>query len=159
VASHPVHGRVIPYEADGFGNVLFMDDANVPSLLSLPYLDLISQNNPLYIATRRFVLSTDNPWFFTGSAASGVGSPHTGMNRIWPIAITMTALTASNDGEIIHSLRMLKKTHAQTGFMHESFDRDNSERFTRKWFAWANTLFGELVYETFLNKPELLKEI
>ncbi|MBE0674709.1 MAG: glycoside hydrolase family 125 protein [Bacteroidales bacterium] len=159
VASHPVHGRVIPYEADGFGNVLFMDDANVPSLLSLPYLGLISRNDPLYVSTRRFVLSTDNPWFFTGSHASGVGSPHTGMNRIWPIAITMAALTASNDGEIIHSLRMLKKTHAGTGFMHESFDRNDPEKFTRKWFAWANTLFGELVYDTYLRKPELLKEV
>jgi uncharacterized protein len=159
VAQHPVNGKIIPYEADGFGNVLFMDDANVPSLLSLPYLGLIDGNDPLYLATRRFVLSHDNPWFFSGDIASGVGSPHTGMNRIWPIAITMTALTATDPSEVVAALKMLKKTHAGTGFMHESFNADDPHRFTRKWFAWANTLFGELIYDTYINNPSLLKEV
>jgi meiotically up-regulated gene 157 (Mug157) protein len=157
-AQHPVRGKIIPYEADGFGNVLFMDDANVPSLLSLPYLGLIDGNDPLYLATRRFVLSHDNPWFFSSDIASGVGSPHTGMNRIWPIAITMTALTATDPSEIVAALKMLKQTHAGTGFMHESFNADDPHRFTRKWFAWANTLFGELIYDTYINNPSLLKE-
>lgn len=159
VANHPEHGKIIPYEADGFGNVLFMDDANVPSLLSLPYLGLTDPADPLYLATRRFILSNDNPWFFSGKYAEGIGSPHTGMNLIWPIAITMRALTSNDDTEIVSSLKTLVRTHAGTGFMHESFNSGDPARFTRKWFAWANTLFGELVYEIYKTKPALLREV
>jgi len=159
VAIHPVRGKVIPYEVDGFGNALFMDDANVPSLLSLPYLGLIDAENPLYQSTRQLILSHDNPWFFSGTAAGGIGSPHTGTDKIWPIAITMRALTSASDEEIVKSLKMLVSTHADTGFMHESFHRNEPSTFSRKWFAWANTLFGELVYETYLRKPELLKQV
>lgn len=159
MAQHPTRGTVIPYEADGFGNVLYMDDANVPSLLSLPYLGLIDRDNPLYQSTRKLILSNDNPWFFSGIYAEGIGSPHTGMDRIWPIAITMRALTSTDDNEIVQSIRMLKRTHAGTGFMHEGFDRNDPSKFSRKWFAWANTLFGELIYETYLRKPELLKAV
>lgn len=157
-ASHPVHGEIIPYETDGYFNYNFMDDANVPSLLSMPYLGTIDREDPLYLRTRRFVLSDSNPYYFSGISGHGVGSPHTGLNRIWPIAITMKALTG-NENDIITSLRMLKKTHAATGFMHESFMKDDPSQFTRKWFAWANTLFGELVLETYRMKPELLKEV
>jgi meiotically up-regulated gene 157 (Mug157) protein len=157
-ATHPVHGEIIPYETDGYFNYNFMDDANVPSLLSMPYLGTINRDDPLYLRTRRFVLSDSNPYYFSGISGHGVGSPHTGLNRIWPIAITMKALTG-NENDIITSLRMLKKTHAATGFMHESFMKDDPSQFTRKWFAWANTLFGELVLETYRTKPELLKEV
>ena len=157
-ASHPVHGEIIPYETDGYFNYNFMDDANVPSLLSMPYLGTIDRNDPLYLRTRRFVLSDSNPYYFSGISGHGVGSPHTGLNRIWPIAITMKALTG-NENDIVTSLRMLRKTHAATGFMHESFMKDDPSQFTRKWFAWANTLFGELVLETYRTKPELLKEV
>ena len=156
---HPVHGEIIPYETDGYYNYNFMDDANVPSLLSMPYLGTIDRNDPLYLRTRSFVLSNSNPYYFSGIMGHGVGSPHTGMNRIWPIAITMKALTARDDYDIVSSLKMLKNTHASTGFMHESFMKDDPTQYTRKWFAWANTLFGELVLETYRNKPELLKEV
>lgn len=157
-ATHPVHGEIIPYETDGYYNYNFMDDANVPSLLSMPYLGTADRNDPLYQRTRKFVLSSSNPYYFSGISGHGVGSPHTGLNRIWPIAITMKALTG-NDNDIITSLRMLKNTHAGTGFMHESFMKDDPSKFTRKWFAWANTLFGELVLETYRTKPDLLKEV
>lgn len=156
---HPEHGEIIPYETDGYHNCHFMDDANVPSLLSMPYLDTIDRRDPLYLRTRKFVLSKSNPYYFSGTMGHGVGSPHTGLNRIWPIAITMRALTASDDYDIVSSLRMLKSTHAATGFMHESFMKDDPTQFTRKWFAWANTLFGELVLETYRSKPDLLKEV
>jgi meiotically up-regulated gene 157 (Mug157) protein len=159
VATHPTHGNIITYEADGYGNVLFMDDANVPSLLSLPYLGLIDRNDSLYASTRKFILSEDNPWFFSGRHAAGIGSPHTGTRRVWPIAIIMTAITATDDAEVADSLKTLIKTDAGTGFMHESFDPDNPGRFTRKWFAWANTLFGELVYNIYKTKPDLLRQI
>ena len=158
-AVHPVHGEIIPYETDGYYNYNFMDDANVPSLLSMPYLGTIDRTDPLYLRTRSFVLSRDNPYYFSGIMGHGVGSPHTGLNRVWPIAITMRALTASDDYDIVSSLKMLKSTHASTGFMHESFMKDDPTQFSRKWFAWANTLFGELVLETYRNKPELLKEV
>jgi len=158
-AIHPENGEIIPYETDGYYNYSFMDDANVPSLLAMPYLGTIGRNDELYLRTRNFVLSKSNPWYFSGKMGHGVGSPHTGTNRIWPIAITMRALTANNDYDIVSSLKMLKNTHAATGFMHESFMKDDPTQFTRKWFAWANTLFGELVLDTYRTRPELLKEV
>ena len=158
-AIHPDHGEIIPYETDGYYNCSFMDDANVPSLLAMPYLGTIDRNDELYLRTRNFVLSKSNPYYFSGKMGHGVGSPHTGTNRIWPIAITIRALTANNDYDIVSSLKMLKNTHAATGFMHESFMKDDPTQFTRKWFAWANTLFGELVLDTYRTGPELLKEV
>jgi meiotically up-regulated gene 157 (Mug157) protein len=158
-AVHPEYGEIIPYETDGYHNYHFMDDANVPSLLSMPYLGTIDRGDPLYLRTRKFVLSKSNPYYFSGTMGHGVGSPHTGLNRIWPIAITMRALTASDDYDIVSSLKMLRSTHAATGFMHESFMKDDPTQFTRKWFAWANTLFGELVLKTYRSKPDLLKEV
>jgi meiotically up-regulated gene 157 (Mug157) protein len=136
-----------------------MDDANVPSLLGMPYIGTIDRNDPLYLRTRSFVLSNSNPYYYSGIMGHGVGSPHTGPNRIWPIAITIRALTANNDYDIVSSLKMLQNTHSATGFMHESFMKDDPTQFTRKWFAWANTLFGELVLDTYRTKPELLKEV
>jgi meiotically up-regulated gene 157 (Mug157) protein len=143
--THPKYGDIYAYEVDGFGSRLFMDDANVPSLLSLPYLGCCAPNDPLYLRTRAFVLSEDNPYFAKGTAGEGVGSPHSGIGTIWPIGITMRALTSRDKDEIDGCLKLLKSTHAGTGFMHESFNRNDAARFTRKWFAWANTLFGEMV--------------
>lgn len=159
VTEHPEYGRIIPYETDGYYNYNFMDDANVPSLLAMPYLGTIDKNDPLYKRTRNFVLSSSNPYYFSGRAGHGVGSPHTGTDRVWPISVTMKALTAADDAEVVESLSILKSAHAGTGFMHESFNKDDASQFTRKWFAWANTLFGELVLETYRRNPDLLKEV
>jgi meiotically up-regulated gene 157 (Mug157) protein len=156
-ADHPKHGRVWAYEVDGFGNRLFMDDANVPSLLSLPYLGACSAADPVYRATRALVLSEDNPYYFRGQAGEGVGGPHVGLGMIWPLAVTMRALTSDDDAEILDCLRTLKRTHAGTGFMHESFDKDDPTKFTRKWFAWANTLLGELIVTLHEKRPALLR--
>jgi meiotically up-regulated gene 157 (Mug157) protein len=155
---HPRHGTVWAYEVDGFGNALFMDDANVPSLLSLPYLGCGAAEDPAYVRTRRLVLSPDNPYFFRGGAAEGVGGPHVGLGMIWPLGVTMRALTSTNDHEVLACLRTLASTHAGTGFMHESFHEDDPARFTRAWFAWANTLFGELVLKVRAERPHLLGE-
>ena len=157
VVEHPVHGKVWAYEVDGFGNRHHMDDANIPSLLSLPYLGACSPYDPLYLRTRAFVLSQDNPYFFRGEAGEGVGGPHVGLEMIWHLGITMRALTSTSDDEIATCLRMLKETHGGTGFMHESFHQDNPTRFTRSWFAWANTLFGELVLKVHRERPHLLR--
>ena len=160
IYTHPVHGRIYALEVDGYGNYLLQDDANVPNLLALPYLGAMPATDPVYRATRRFVLSPDNPYFFKGKAAEGVGSPHTLINNIWTMSLTMRALTSTDDQEILAQLRQLKQTHAGTGFMHESFDKDDPAKFTRKWFAWANTLFGELILKVANERPQLLsKEI
>lgn len=157
VMEHGQFGRIYAYEIDGFGNGLFMDDANVPSLLSLPYLGVCRSDDPLYQRTRGFILSEDNPYFFKGTSAEGIGGPHVGLDMIWPLGITMRALTSDDDAEIRQCLRMLKATHAGTGFMHESFHKNDPAQFTRKWFAWANTLFGELVLKVHHERPHLLK--
>ena len=145
LVNHPQHGSIYAYEVDGFGNSLFMDDANVPSLLSLPYLGWCGKNDPAYRRTRAYVLGPDNPWFHQGAAAQGIGSPHTPGNRIWPLSIIMRGLTSDSELEIAQCLRVLARTDAGTGFMHEAFDADHPSDFSRPWFAWANSLFGEFV--------------
>ncbi len=145
VVNHPKYGRIYAYETDGFGNFNLMDDANSPSLLAAPYLGYCDKDDELYVNTRRFILSKDNPYYFEGKAAKGVGSPHTPKNSIWHIALTMQILTSSDKDEIMQCLDMLSRTHAGTNFMHESFNVDNPENFTRVWFAWANTLFAQML--------------
>jgi uncharacterized protein len=158
VADHPYIGKVIPYETDGFGNFLFMDDANIPSLLSLPYLGAINPEHPLYRNTRRLILSRYNPWYFEGEAASGIGGPHVGTDMIWPMSLIMQALTSDSDEEIVQCLKWLKNSHAGTGFMHETFHKDDPANYTRSWFAWANTLFGELILTISSARPHLLSQ-
>ena len=138
-------GDVYAYEVDGFGQYNLMDDANVPSLIALPYLGDVDINDPIYQNTRRFVWSEDNPYFFKGTAGEGIGGPHIGYDMIWPMSIMMKAFTSQNDEEIKTCVKMLMDTEAGTGFMHESFHKDNPAKFTRAWFAWQNTLFGELI--------------
>ena len=149
-------GTIWAYEVDGFGSHVLMDDANVPSLLGLPYLDS-SLDAGLYARTRRFVWSDSNPWFFRGAAGEGIGGPHVGTGMIWPMSQMVYALTSSSDEEIRRALAMLKQSAAGTGFMHESYSKDDAKKFTRPWFAWANTLFGELVAKLAQQRPELLK--
>jgi hypothetical protein len=156
VIDHPQYGKIYAYEVNGFGSYHLMDDANVPSLLSLPYLDAVKNTDPVYINTRKMLLSANNPFFFKGKAAEGIGGPHAGMDMIWPLSIIMRGLTSKDDAEIKKCISMLQKTHGGTGFMHESFHKDDSKNFTRKWFAWANTIFGELLWEVYKTKPHLL---
>ena len=156
-AALPSQG-LLPYETDGYGNALFMDDANVPSLLALPYLGCLRADDPRYRVTRTFVLSADNPFFFEGRAARGIGGPHCGLGMIWPLALTMQAMTSTDDAEILQCLTMLKNSDAGTGFMHESFHQDDASRYTRPWFAWANSLFGELILQLAAERPQLLRQ-
>lgn len=147
VVEHPKYGRIYAYETDGLGRYNLMDDANSPSLLSMPYLGYCDREDPVYQNTRRFILSADNPYYFQGSIAKGVGSPHTPEGYVWHIGIIMQALTSVNRGEIEACLDMLAKTHAGTNYMHESFDPSDPEVYSRPWFAWANTLFAELLHK------------
>lgn len=145
VYNHPEFGKMYAFEVDGFGNYLLMDDANVPSLLAMPYLGDVDVNDPIYQNTRRFVWSESNPYFFKGEAGEGIGGPHIGFDMVWPMSIMMKAFTSTDDAEIKECIEMVMNTDSGTGFIHESFHKDDPTKFTRSWFAWQNTLFGELV--------------
>jgi meiotically up-regulated gene 157 (Mug157) protein len=133
-----------------------MDDANVPDLISLSYLGALKPDNGLYLNTRRWSLSLRNRYYFRGSAAEGLGGPHSGNNMIWPLGLIIQGLTATNKSEIHHCLDTLQHTHVGTGFMHESFNKDDASKFTRSWFAWANTTFGEFILKVYSEHPKLL---
>jgi uncharacterized protein len=148
-------GTIWAYEVDGYGGQALMDDANVPSLLGLPYLES-SPDAALYARTRSFVWSERNPWFFQGAAGEGIGGPHIGRDSIWPMSQMIYALTSNSDAEIVRSIKTLQAGSAGTGFMHESYNKDDASMFTRSWFAWANTLFGELIAKTVAGRPRLL---
>ena len=157
---HPKYGNIYAFEVDGFGNRLLMDDANVPSLLAMAYLGDVALNDRVYQNTRRFVWSEDNPYFFKGKVAEGIGGPHIGYDMIWPMSIMMKAFTSRDDAEIKWCIETLMRTDAGTGFMHESFHKDDASKFTRKWFAWQNTLFGELILKLIADgKLDLLNSI
>jgi len=154
--NHPRFGEIWAYEVDGYGNALLMDDANAPGLVSMPYLRTCEVKDALYQRTRTFALSDANPYFFHGSAADGIGGPHIGLNEVWPMSIMFRAFTSTSDAEVRLCLRWLRATTAGTGFMHESFDKDDPAKFTRPWFAWANTLFGELMLTLSDERPAML---
>lgn len=147
VVDKPGFGKIYAYETDGLGNYLCMDDANSPSLLAIPYLGYRTKEDPVYQNTRKFLLSDQNPFYFCGEKASGIGSPHTPHGYIWHISLIMQILTSNDPGEIKSCLNMIRQTDAGTGFMHESFSPDNPGEYTRPWFAWANTLFAQMLIE------------
>jgi meiotically up-regulated gene 157 (Mug157) protein len=160
VVDHPKYGMIYAFEVDGFGNRLLMDDANVPSLLAMGYLGDVPLGDPVYQNTRRFVWSDDNPWFFQGNAGEGIGGPHIGYDMVWPMSIMMRCFTSQDDDEIRWCMRTLLKTDAGTGFIHESFHKDDASNYTRPWFAWQNTLFGELVLKLIADgKADLLNHL
>ena len=160
VVEHPEFGKIYAFEVDGFGSAQLMDDANVPSLLAMPYLGDVERMDPIYENTRRFVWSTENPYFWRGAAGEGIGGPHIGVEMIWPMSIMMRAFTATDDEEIRDCICQLITTDAGTGFMHESFSRHDAADFTRAWFAWQNTLFGELILKLVNDgKTDLLNSI
>lgn len=148
---HPKYGKIYAYETDGYGNHILMDDANVPSLLSIPYIGYGDESNEIYKNTRKFILSKDNPYYYQGKNAKGIGSPHTWPQYIWPIALSMQGLTSSNQSEKETLIKMIMNNTGNTGYCHESFDVDDDTKFTRPWFCWANSLFAELVIETYLK--------
>ncbi|MBC1619406.1 glycoside hydrolase family 125 protein [Listeria welshimeri] len=145
--NHPTFGEIFAFEVDGLGNQLLMDDANVPSLLSMPIINYLEKESPIYQNTRKFILSKSNPYYFEGELAKGIGSPHTPAGYIWPIGLAIQGLTASGESEKLAILQMLLETDAGTGLMHESFHPDHPEDFTREWFSWANMMFCELVLD------------
>ena len=156
IVQRPPFGKIYAYEVDGYGNSYCVDDSNVPGLLSLPYYGGVNRTDPIYQNTRRMLLSDANPYYFKGRAAEGPGGPHAGPDMIWPLGIILRAATSTDDAEIRLCLDTLRRTHAGTGFMHEAFHKDDARRFTRSWFAWANTAFGELILKVLSERPQLL---
>ncbi len=154
IYDHKKYGKIYAFEVDGFGNQYLMDDSNAPSLLSMAYLGDVDVNDPIYQNTRKFVWSEDNPYFFKGTASEGIGGPHIGYDMIWPMSIMMKAFTSQDDNEIKWCIEALMRTDAGTGFMHESFHKDDPTDYTRDWFAWQNTLFGELILKL-VNEDKL----
>ncbi len=147
IVDHPLFGKMYAYETDGMGNYVFMDDSNVPSLISIPYFGYCDAHDPIYQNTRRFILSKENPYYYEGSVLRGTGSPHTPEGYVWHIGLTLQALTAIDDDERMSVLRMLESSDGGTGFMHEGVCADDPNTFTRPWFAWSNSIFSELLLE------------
>ncbi|OAS85872.1 MULTISPECIES: glycoside hydrolase family 125 protein [Metabacillus] len=147
IYEHPVYGKMYAYETDGLGNYNLMDDANVPSLLSMPFLGYCKADDEIYQNTRAFLLSEQNPYYYVGKAASGIGSPHTPQHYIWHIALAIQGLTAVSLEEKDRILNLLEKTDGDTGLMHEGFHADDPTEFTRSWFSWANAMYCEFVID------------
>lgn len=158
IVEHKHFGLMYAYEVDGFGSSCVMDDPNVPSLLSLPYLGYTTTDDPVYQHTRAMALSEWNAFYTHGKIACGISSPHVGVcDKFWPMATIVQALTSTDTDEIRTCLQLLKKTHAGTFFIHESVHVDDPHHYTRHWFSWANSLFGELILKLNLNFPEILQ--
>ncbi|MDP2435808.1 MAG: glycoside hydrolase family 125 protein [archaeon] len=151
--------KIYAFEVDGYGGQYLIDDANVPSLLALPFLGYLDASDPIYQNTRARILGPRNPYWFKGAAGQGIGSPHTGLNNIWPMSIVFQALTSDDPTEIASCLRLLKTSSAGLGFMHESYDKEDPRVFTRSWFAMANSLFGALILRTLQLYPSVLTNL
>lgn len=140
--------QIFVYECDGLGNYLLQDDANIPSLISLPYLGVCSESDPTYLATRGFALSDENPYFYRGQILTGLGSQHTPEQQVWPLGIAMQGITSTSAAEIETCLQYLENSHAGTNQMHESVGKDDPSIFTRAWFSWADMTFYHLLLKS-----------
>ena len=147
------HAWMYAYETDGFGKYNLMDDANIPNLTTLPYFDWCSSYDPTYLTTRAFTLSMDNPFYFAGRYAQGLGSPHTPYGYVWPLGIIGRALTATSSIEVATAITTLAETDGESGLIHESFYPDGYWRYTRPEFGWANALGAELLFRSLAGEP------
>ncbi|KAI1856176.1 uncharacterized protein JN550_013903 [Neoarthrinium moseri] len=153
---HPTFGEIYAYEIDGFGSSNLMDDANVPSLLSAPIIDYVDASDSTYQSTRKFVLSTSDPYYMHGPVLNGTGGPHVGPGKAWPMSIIVSLLSSDDDNEIISGLRQIVSSTNELGLIHESVDTFNAAQWTRQWFSWANGLFGQLLLDLKDRKPGIL---
>lgn len=153
------HGRIYAYEVDGLGNANLMDDANIPSLLSIPYFGYAANTDPTYVATRRYILSPANPFLFRdelhGAEMSGIGSPHTPPGMIWPLSLVMQGITASHPDEALAMLKAALRSDPGDNLLHESFLARDPKTFTRDDFGWPNALFVEFILVAILGWPPL----
>ena len=157
VTTHPVFGKVFAYEVDGYGSHIMMDDANLPSLLSLPLMGFVEKSDKTYQNTRKMVLSQyGNPYFLVGSAFSGIGGPHIGIENAWPLSLLVQAMTSDDDDEIVTAVEAVLNANAREGLIHESVNVARVAYFTRPWFAWANSVFAQTILDIAERKPKLI---
>ncbi|KAK2745408.1 hypothetical protein FQN57_003751 [Myotisia sp. PD_48] len=156
VVDHPRHGKVFAFEIDGYGSRILMDDANLPSLLSLPILGFVEQNDEIYQNTRKMILSqSGNPYYLTGSAFQGIGGPHIGLSNAWPMSVLTQARTSDSDEEIVKSINMVRDA-SRLGLIHESINVNRATDYTRSWFAWANSVFAQTILDIAEKRPHLI---
>ena len=139
-------GMTYVYEVDGLGHHVFLDDANIPSLLAAPLFGSASVDDPIYRRTRACVLSLHNPYYYRGRYADGVGSAHTPHGYVWPLALIARALTSTDRREVLDQLHALSISAGNDGLIHESFDPSDTHKFTRAKFGWANAMYAELLF-------------
>jgi uncharacterized protein len=145
---NPKYGWMYVYETDGYGHYNFMDDANIPNLTALPWYGWCSTSNPVYLDTRRFTLSFDDPYYYTGKYATGLGSPHTPKGWVWPLGLIGAALSTTHRNEIVAAIDMLDRSDTLNGLMHESVNPNDPSQFTRPEFGWANAFWADLLFRT-----------
>lgn len=145
VVEHEKYGKIYACETDGMGHYSMIDDANIPSLLSIPYIGYADVEDELYQNTRKFLLSPENPYYFEGKYAKGIGSRHTPEQYVWHMGLIMQGMTATDSQEKLELLKMIVDTDADTGYLHEGFHVDDPYTYTREWFTWPNSLFAEFV--------------
>ncbi|GAA0365087.1 glycoside hydrolase family 125 protein [Alkalibacterium iburiense] len=138
---------VYAYEVDGLGNTSIMDDANIPNLISAPYLGFCDIDDPIYQNTRETLLSDENPYYYSGEAASGIGSSHTPDQYIWHMSLAMIGLTSLDKDVKKEMLDTMVATDGGQKALHEGFHKDRPEEYTREWFSWPNMLFCELMLD------------
>ncbi|KAK9453238.1 hypothetical protein V1511DRAFT_462732 [Dipodascopsis uninucleata] len=157
VYENKIFGKVFAYEVDGFGGIINMDDANLPSLLSLPLLGFVDADNEVYQNTRRMLMTkSGNPYYLKGSDFAGIGGPHIGVHYAWPMSLLVLIRTSDNDEEIISALNLVKKTTGGLGLMHESINVQHAGDYTRSWFAWCNSEFGKTILDLASRKPHII---
>jgi meiotically up-regulated gene 157 (Mug157) protein len=151
----PKYGYIYAYEVDGLGHAILTDDANIPSLLAAPYFGYTAANDKYYENTRRFLLSQDNPSFYQGRVARGIGSYHTPDHWVWPLALIIQGMTATTGAEKQDVLGQLLASDPGDHLLHESFNPDNPAQYTRRNFGWPNALFSEFVMTQFEGVAEI----
>ncbi|KAL5606764.1 uncharacterized protein BROUX77_003957 [Berkeleyomyces rouxiae] len=151
-------GPMYAFEVDGFGGRNLMDDANIPSLLSAPFLGYLDADDAVYQNTRKFVLSKQNPWYCEGPVINAIGGPHIKPGAAWPMSSTVQIMTSNNETEIEKALIELLASTAGIGLIHESVKSDSVKAYTRPWFSWANGLFGQTILDLDKRKPELISK-
>ncbi|PGH23728.1 hypothetical protein AJ80_02156 [Polytolypa hystricis UAMH7299] len=156
IVEHKKYGKVYAFEVDGYGSSILMDDANLPSLLSLPQLGFVDQDDEIYQNTRKMILSKQgNPYYLTGTDFHGIGGPHIGVQNAWPMSVLTRARTSSNDTEITESINMVRDS-SLLGLVHETVNVNHASHYTRSWFAWANSVFAQTILDLAERKPHLI---